>query len=105
MPTIEDLRATQSVLLTPDDAGLRRGDPAAGTARVPRRLRQTSYDPKRSGRRFDWAAAEGVEVAVRSGGHGPWVPVPGGLLVDLGAFAQVDVGDDDVVAIGPALVG
>ncbi|HVD23362.1 MAG TPA: FAD-binding oxidoreductase [Lapillicoccus sp.] len=48
-----------------------------------------------------WAAAEAVDVAVRSGGHGAWASVPGGLLVDLSALAHIDIADGGVVSVGP----
>jgi FAD/FMN-containing dehydrogenase len=45
------------------------------------------------------AAAAGVPIAVRSGGHG-LVPVEDGLVVDLAEFNTVEVGDDGLVTIG-----
>jgi FAD/FMN-containing dehydrogenase len=99
MPTIDDLRSTQSVVLTPDDPGFAEATRLPGPP-----VRPDVYvrpaTPEEVGSALRWAAVEGVEVAVRSGGHGIWVPVPGGLLVDLGGFTRVVVGDDDVVAVG-----
>lgn len=45
------------------------------------------------------AAAAGLPIAVRSGGHG-LMPVEDGLVVDLAEFTTVEVGDDDLVTVG-----
>ncbi|RXZ71414.1 FAD-binding oxidoreductase [Agromyces albus] len=45
------------------------------------------------------AAAAGLPIAVRSGGHG-MVPVDDGLIVDLAEFTSIDVGADGVVTVG-----
>ncbi len=100
MTIVDDLRSTQSTpVLTPTDAryteaARKWGPPAAPDVLV----RPTT--PEEVGAALRWAAAAGVEVAVRSGGHGGWAPVPGGLLVDLGGFTRVEVGEDDVVRVG-----
>jgi FAD/FMN-containing dehydrogenase len=104
MSIVDDLRSTQSTpVLTPtevgyDEAARKWGPPAAPDVLV----RPTT--PEEVGAALRWAAAAGVDVAVRSGGHGRWAPVPGGLLVDLAAFTRVDIGDDDVVQVGGGAV-
>lgn len=45
------------------------------------------------------AAAAGLPVAVRSGGHG-LLPVDAGLVIDLAEFTSVEVGDDRLVTVG-----
>ena len=45
------------------------------------------------------AAASGMPIAVRSGGHGI-MPVDDGLVIDLAEFTSVDVGDDGLVTVG-----
>lgn len=45
------------------------------------------------------AAASGLPIAVRSGGHG-LIPVEGGLIVDLAEFTSIEVGDDGLVTVG-----
>ena len=65
-------------------------------------MRPTS--PQEVGAALRWATEAGVDVAVRSGGHGSWAPLPGGLLVDLAAFTRVEVDDDDVVRVGGGAV-
>lgn len=45
------------------------------------------------------AAAEGLPIAVRSGGHG-LAPVEDGLVIDLAEFTSIDVGDDGLVTVG-----
>jgi len=45
------------------------------------------------------AAAAGLPVAVRSGGHG-LLPVENGLVIDLAEFASVEVGGDALVTVG-----
>ncbi|MDQ0894179.1 FAD-binding oxidoreductase [Agromyces ramosus] len=45
------------------------------------------------------AAAAGLPIAVRSGGHG-LIPVEDGLVIDLAEFNAVEVGDDGLVAVG-----
>ena len=101
MANLEQLRSTQSTPpLTPDDAGYADAVRLWGAPASPDVLVRPTT-PEEVGAALVWAAAEGIEVAVRSGAHGAWVPVPGGLLVDLGAFAQVDVGDGGIVSIGP----
>lgn len=45
------------------------------------------------------AAAAGLPIAVRSGGHG-MMPVDDGLVVDLAEFTSIDVGDDGLVTVG-----
>ncbi|MBF0815796.1 FAD-binding oxidoreductase [Microbacterium paludicola] len=52
-------------------------------------IRAASVDDVRSVVRY--AAAEGLEVLVRSGGHSAWGSVPGGLTLDLAALADVAV--------------
>lgn len=45
------------------------------------------------------AAAAGLPIAVRSGGHG-LMPVEDGLVIDLAEFNAVEVGDDGLVTVG-----
>jgi FAD/FMN-containing dehydrogenase len=48
-----------------------------------------------------FAAAESMPVSIRSGGHGASIfPNPGGIVIDLGNFASIDVEDDGLVRIG-----
>src|SRR3954447_12915306 len=50
------------------------------------------------------ATDDGVTVSVRSGGHSePYFPNHGGVLIDLGAFDEITVGDAGVVEIGAGL--
>lgn len=104
MSTVDELRLTQSTpVLTPGDAAYadaarKWGPPAAPDLLV----RPTT--PAEVGAALQWAARSGVAVAVRGGGHGAWGPRPGGLLVDLTAFADVEVSDDGVVRIGGGAV-
>jgi FAD/FMN-containing dehydrogenase len=101
MANLDQLRSTQSTPpLTPDDDGYAEASQRWGPPAAPDVLVRPST-PQEVGAALAWSAAEGIEVAVRSGAHGPWVPLPGGLLVDLGAFAQVEVGDDAIVSVGP----
>lgn len=100
MPDLDALRGTQSTpVLTPDDpdypdVAQRWGPPSSPDAIV------RPADAQEVGAAVRWAADEGVEVAVRSGGHGIWAPIPGGLLIDLGAFAGVEVADGGIARIG-----
>ena len=45
------------------------------------------------------AAASGLPIGVRSGGHG-LIPAQDGLIVDLAEFTSIEVGDDDLVTVG-----
>ena len=45
------------------------------------------------------AAASGLPIGVRSGGHG-LMPVEDGLIVDLAEFTSIEVGDDGLVTVG-----
>ena len=45
------------------------------------------------------AAAAGLPIAVRCGGHG-LMPVDDGLVIDLAEFTTVEVGDDGLVTVG-----
>lgn len=45
------------------------------------------------------AAAAGLPIAVRSGGHG-MLPVEDGLVVDLAEFTSIEVGADGLVTVG-----
>jgi len=45
------------------------------------------------------AAAAGLPIAVRSGGHG-LMPVADGLVIDLAEFSSVELGDDGLVTVG-----
>ena len=45
------------------------------------------------------AAASGLPIGVRSGGHG-LLPVEDGLIVDLAEFTSIEVGDDGLVTVG-----
>jgi FAD/FMN-containing dehydrogenase len=101
MPSLAQLRSTQSA---PVEA---RGEDgyteAANRFRPPASpdvlVRPTT--PDEVGAALVWAAAQDMEVAVRSGGHGAWAPLPGGLLLDMGAFAGVEVGSGGTVSVGP----
>ncbi len=101
MPSLEQLRSTQSVpVAVRRDAGYAE---ATGRFEPPVSpdvlVRPATTDEVAAA--LGWAAAEGVDVAVRSGGHGAWSALPGGLLLDMGAFAGVEVGDDRAVRVGP----
>jgi FAD/FMN-containing dehydrogenase len=99
MTDISQLRGAGEVL-TPDDTGFATATAWPGPPVSPDVLvRPTSAEEVAAA--LVWAGSSGVEVAVRSGGHGAWVPVAGGLLIDLGAFTAVDVGDDNLVRVGP----
>jgi FAD/FMN-containing dehydrogenase len=98
MTDISQLRGAGEAL-TPDDAGFAAATAWPGPPVSPDVLVRPST-PQEVAAALTWAAASGVDVAVRSGGHGAWVAVPGGLLIDLGAFTGVEVGDDDVVRVG-----
>lgn len=97
---IDELRSTQSgPVLLPDDerypeAAQRSAPPASPDVLV------SPTTEKEVGDTLRWAAAEGVEVGLRSGGHGVWTPLPGGLMIDLGAFRQVEVAEGGIVRIG-----
>lgn len=60
-------------------------------------IRASSVDDVRSA--VLHAAAEGLDVMVRSGGHSAWGSVPGGLTLDLSALSDVAV-DGTRVSIG-----
>lgn len=47
------------------------------------------------------AAAAGLSIAVRSGGHG-LLPVDDGLVIDLAEFDTIEIGDTGLVTLGPA---
>ncbi|MFE6964828.1 FAD-binding oxidoreductase [Agromyces sp. NPDC057679] len=47
------------------------------------------------------AAADGLSIAVRSGGHG-LLPVDDGLVIDLAEFDTIEVDDAGLVTLGPA---
>jgi FAD/FMN-containing dehydrogenase len=99
MTDISQLHGAGEVL-TPDDAGFAAATSWPGPPVSPDVLvRPTTA--QEVGTALAWASASGVDVAIRSGGHGAWVPIPGGLLIDLGAFSGVEVGDDHVVRVGP----
>ena len=100
MTNLDTLRSTQpGAVLTRDDPAFAEATRWPGPPVSPDVLvRPTAAEEV--GAALRWAAAEGVDVAVRSGGHGAWAPIPGGLLVDLGALAHVDVADGSVVSVG-----
>ncbi|HEU4331155.1 MAG TPA: FAD-binding oxidoreductase, partial [Lapillicoccus sp.] len=98
MTDISQLQGAGEVL-TPDDAGFADATAWPGPPVSPDVLVRPS-SAEEVGAALVWAAAEGVDVAVRSGGHGMWVPIPGGLLIDLQALSSVEVGDGHVVRIG-----
>lgn len=100
MTNLDTLRSATPGALTRDDPAFAEATRWPGPPVSPDVLvRPTSAEEV--GATLRWAAAEGVDVAVRSGGHGAWAPLRGGLLVDLGAFARVDVTDGGVVSVGP----
>lgn len=66
------------------------GEPAAV-------VRAASVDDVRAALRY--AAAERLDIMVRSGGHSAWGTVPGGLTLDISALDAVDV-DGTLVRVG-----
>lgn len=66
------------------------GEPAAV-------IRVSSVDDVRGALRY--AAAERLEILVRSGGHSAWGTLPGGLTIDISALADVTV-DGTRVRVG-----
>lgn len=60
-------------------------------------VRASSLDDVRAAVRH--AAAEGLEIMVRGGGHSAWGAVPGGLTLDLSALAGITV-DGSRVRVG-----
>jgi hypothetical protein len=52
-----------------------------------------------------WAAASGIAIMVRGGGHSAWGGVPGGLTIDLAALTTVDVDAPRVRVGGGAVWG
>ena len=71
MANLEQLRSTQSTpLLTPDDAGYAEAVRLWGAPASPDVLVRPTTEEE-VGAALVWAAAEGVEVGVRSGAHGP----------------------------------
>jgi FAD/FMN-containing dehydrogenase len=66
------------------------GEPAAV-------IRASTVDDVRGALRY--AAAERLDVMVRSGGHSAWGTVPGGLTIDISALSDVSV-DGTLVRIG-----
>jgi FAD/FMN-containing dehydrogenase len=101
MTNLDTLRSTQAgAVLIPDEPAFAEATQWPGPPVSPDVLVRPGT-AQEVGAALGWAATEGVDVAVRSGGHGPWAPVPGGLLLDLGALAQVDVADGGLVSIGP----
>lgn len=52
-----------------------------------------------------WAAASGVAIAVRGGGHSAWGGVPGGLTIDLAALTAIDIDATRVRVGGGAVWG
>jgi FAD/FMN-containing dehydrogenase len=83
MANLDQLRPTQSTtVLTPDDAAYTDLSCAAGPPASPDVLVRPEV-PEEVAAAVRWAAAEGVDVAVRGGGHGPWTPLPGGLMIDM----------------------
>jgi FAD/FMN-containing dehydrogenase len=101
MTNLDQLRSTQTgAVLIPDDPEFAKATQWPGPPVAPDLLVRPTT-PQEIGAVLRWASAENIDVAVRSGGHGGWVPVPGGLLVDLGAFDQVDVAEGGIVRVGP----
>lgn len=98
--TIADLRSGQTdPVLTPDDPAYAEavqnwGGPASPDILV----RPASAEEVAAA--LAWATAERMPVGVRSGGHGPWVHQPGGLLLDMGAFDGVEVAEGGIVRVG-----
>jgi FAD/FMN-containing dehydrogenase len=101
MTNLVTLRSTQpGAVLTRDDPAFAEATQWPGPPVSPDVLVRPA-SAQEVGAALRWAAAEGVEVAVRSGGHGAWASVPGGLLLDLSALAHVDVAAGGVVSVGP----
>jgi FAD/FMN-containing dehydrogenase len=101
MPTLEQLRSTQSAPVeVPGAPGYAEAAARVGPPASPDVLVRPST-PQEVAAALAYAGAEDLEVAVRSGGHGAWSPLPGGLLLDLGGLDAVEVGDDGVVSVGP----
>lgn len=66
-------------------------------------IRASSVDDVRGALRY--AAAERLDVMVRSGGHSAWGQVPGGVTIDLSALDDVSVGGTRVRVGGGAQWG
>ena len=100
MTIVDDLRSTQS---TPSSRPRMRATPRPPWKWGPPAAPDVLVRP---------TTPEEVGAALRVGGRGRrrgrrsqwwsrgWAPVPGGLLVDLGGFTRVEVGEDDVVRVG-----
>src|SRR3954469_17664911 len=64
-------------------------------------VRASTVDDVRAAIRY--AAAERLDIMVRSGGHSAWGTVPGGLTLDLSALSAVHV-DGTLVRVGGGAV-
>ena len=100
MPTIDQLRAAlPGAVVTPGDEGYEAAALSfAGAGHPDVVVRPTDTDGVVAAVR--WAAAEGMPIAVRGGGHGTWGLLEGGLTIDLGAFTRVEIGDGGIVRVG-----
>ncbi|MFC0680502.1 FAD-binding oxidoreductase [Lysobacter korlensis] len=103
--TIENLRTTISgAVYTETDDGfpeMRAGHSGKDAPDVVIRAR-TAEDVANGVR---YAAAEGLPLGVRSGGHSHWGQVPGGLIVDLRDLREIEVRHDLVRVGGGATWG
>lgn len=60
-------------------------------------VRVATVDDVRAAVRY--ATAEGLSILVRGGGHSAWGELPGGVVIDLGALADIEV-DGTTVRVG-----
>jgi FAD binding domain/Berberine and berberine like len=101
--TIDDLRTTISgAVFTEDDEGFpeaRAGHNGKDAPDIVIRAK-TAEDVANAVR---YAAAEGLPLGVRSGGHSHWGELPGGLIVDLRELRDIDV-DGELVRVGGGAV-
>lgn len=98
--TLAELRSAQSdPVLTPEDPGYADAAQNWGGPVAPDVIVRPAT-AEEVGAALRWAAEQGIPVGVRSGGHGPWAHQPGGLLIDLGAFDSVEVGEGGIVRVG-----
>lgn len=100
-PSLAELRAALpegAVLAAPDPgyAAAARFHSGAGSPSVIVR----PSDAEEVARAVRYAAAGGLPVVVRGGGHSVWGAVPGGMTIDLGALDAVEVADGGLVRIG-----
>src|SRR5688500_1261235 len=99
MVTIDDLRtAISGAVYTEADEGfpeVRAGHNGKDAPDVV--IRASTAQDVANGVRY--AAAEGLPLGVRSGGHSHWGELPGGLILDLHDLRDIEV-DGDLVRVG-----